>query len=59
MIDQRLTARCRHVLQEAPNRAAAMGHAEINSLHLLAALLDEAEGQTASAPSFFASAASD
>ena len=48
MIDQRLTARCRHVLQEAPNRAAAMGHAEINSLHLLAALLDEAEGQTAS-----------
>ena len=48
MLDQRLTARCRHVLQDAPARATQSGHSEINSLHLLSALLDEREGRMAS-----------
>ena len=48
MIDQRLTARCRHVLQETPARATEHGHPEINSLHLLSVLLGEREGQMAS-----------
>ena len=48
VIDQRLTARCRHVLQETPARASENGHSEINSLHLLSVLLEESGGQMAS-----------
>jgi len=44
MNPERLTIKARETLQEAHQRASALGHPEVRALHLLAALCDQTDG---------------